>query len=200
MERVLILNGSPRAPRSNSKKYAQAVMKYSRLPAEYSAITENNHLELCGKMEHVAALLLVFPLYVDGIPVTLMRFLKTLEEHPPKQKPRISVLVNCGFYEPEQNDIAVKMIRFFCREHGYPFGSVLRIGSGEAILNTPFKFFVMGKLKRLAVSISEGRNESLKVTMPIPKRMFVKASSSYWENYGKRSGITREQMASMEIE
>lgn len=76
----------------------------------------------------------------------------------------------------------------------------MRIGSGEAIMNSPFKILVLRKLKRLVTSIYKGNNENLKATMPIPKKMFVAASSTYWQNYGKRNGITREQMAAMEIE
>ena len=200
MGSIMIVNGSPRAPKSNSKKYAELFMKHCPIPTEYFAIRGRNYGALCEKVEAFTDLLLVFPLYVDGIPVPLMNFLKALEETPLKQKPKISVLINCGFFEPEQNNIAVKMIELFCKEQGYPFGSVLQIGSGEAILNPPFQFFVKGKLKRLAMAISTGRDRRLKVTLPISKRMFLKASTAYWENYGKRNGITPEQMAVMEIE
>ena len=67
-------------------------------------------------------------------------------------------------------------------------------------MTTPLKVFVTRKIKKLAIAVSEGKNENLKVTMPITKKMFVKASTSYWENYGKRNGITPEQMSTMEIE
>ena len=200
MGRIMIINGSPRAPKSNSKKYAELFMRYCPVPTEYFAITPQNHEPLCEKVDAFTDILLVFPLYADGIPVPLLNFLKTMEKTPPKQKPRISVLINCGFFEPEQNNIAVKMIELFCRQQGYPFGSVLKIGSGEAILNTPFKFFATQKLKRLAISISQGRNEQLKVTMPISKKMFVRASTAYWNDYGKRNDVTPEEMATMEIE
>lgn len=200
MGKIMIINGSPRAPRSNSKKYAELFAKHCTVQTEYFNVTKKNHLELCRKMGDFTDVLFVFPLYADGIPVTLMNFLKTLEENPPTQKPRISVLINCGFIEPEQNDIAVKMVRFFCRQQGYGFGSLLRLGSGEAILTTPLKVFAIRKIKKLAVSISKKRNVSLKATMPLSKKMFVRASTRYWENYGKRNGITREQMSVMEIE
>lgn len=36
--------------------------------------------------------------------------------------------------------------------------------------------------------------------MPIPKKMFIKASTDYWMNYGKKNGISKEQMEIMEIE
>lgn len=200
MGKIMILNGSPRAPKSNSKRYASLFAAVCPLETEYFNITKTNHLELCRAIEGFSDLLLVFPLYADGIPVTLLNFLKTLEENIPQHKPTVSVLVNCGFMEPEQNDVAVKMLQLFCRKNGYPVGSVLKIGSGEAILSTPFRILVRTKIKRLASSIANHNYRSLKVTMLLPKKIFIKASTSYWESYGKRNGITKEQMATMKIE
>ena len=200
MGKILILNGSPRAPRSNSKEYARLVAQQCSMETEYGDITKKNHLELCQKLEGFTDLLFVFPLYADGIPVTLLNFLKTLEKNPPQKKPTLSVLINCGFLEPEQNDVAVEMVRLFAKQTGYPFGSALEIGSGEAILSTPFRFLVESKLKKLAKAIAQGKPCSMKVTMPLPKRLFLKASSAYWEEYGKKNGITRAQMETMSIE
>lgn len=80
MAGILILNGSPRAPRSNSKRYAALFMNRCKV--------------LCEKMNDVSDVLLVFPLYADGLPVTLLDFLKTLETCPPERKPVISMLIN----------------------------------------------------------------------------------------------------------
>ena len=151
-------------------------------------------------MENYSDVLLVFPLYTDSIPVTLLNFLKAVEENLPQCRPTVSVLLNCGFMEPEQNDVAVQIVQLFCRKNGFSFGSVLKIGSGEAILSTPFRILVRAKIKQLAASIVSRRHRTLKVTMPISKKMFLKASTTYWENYGKKNGITKEQMASMQIE
>lgn len=200
MEKILILNGSPRAPKSNSKQYAALFSQVCPVETSYFPITKTNHLDLCRAMDGVSDVLFVFPLYADGIPVTLLNFLKTLEEHAPSHKPTISVLVNCGFLEPEQNNVAIQIMKLFCEENRYSFGSVLKVGSGEAILSTPFRILVKSKLKRLASSIVHQTPCSLQVTMPLPKRIFLRASTHYWENYGKRNGITPEQMATMEIE
>ena len=200
MGKLLILNGSPRAPKSNSKEYAQLFSSVCPLETDYFAISKTNHLELCSKLEAYGDILLVFPLYADGIPVTLLNFLKTLEANPPQHKPTVSVLINCGFLEPEQNDVAVQMVGLFCSQNGYPFGSVLQIGSGEAILSTPFQMLVRGRMKKLASAIAKKQSRTWKVTMPLPKRVFLRASTAYWENYGKRDGITKEQMETMEIE
>ena len=200
MDRVLIINASPRAPKSNSKRYAQLFSKHYAGQTEYVNLTGKNHEELCGKLEEVPQLLLVFPLYADALPVTLLHFLKTLESHPPKKRPVVSVLINCGFYEYQQNHIAVQMLQLFCRQHAYPFGAVLEIGSGEAILDSPFRGFAEGKIKKLAKSIGMGRYQSFHVTMPIPRKLFARASTQYWIKYGGRFGVSKEQMQTMEIE
>lgn len=200
MAGILILNGSPRAPRSNSKRYAALFMNRCKVQCEYQNITKSNHAELCEKMNEVSDVLLVFPLYADGLPVTLLDFLKTLETCPPERKPVISVLINCGFFEYHQNDIAVRMVELFCRQNGYRFGSVLKIASGEAILDTPFCGLVKRKLEQLAAAIVQGKARVLHMSMPLTRGMFVRASTRYWVSYGKKNGVSREQMAVMEIE
>lgn len=200
MGNIMILNGSPRAPKSNSKRYGEIFSEVCPVETQYFNITKTNHRELCQAVDSFTDLLFVFPLYADGLPVTLLNFLKALEENPPKTRPVVSVLINCGFAEPEQNNVAVKMMALFCQENGYPFGSVLKIGSGEAILSTPFRVLVRRKLKKLALAIAGKKPCVLQVTMPLPKKIFLRASTSYWTNYGKRNGISKEQMEIMEIE
>ena len=200
MGEILILNGSPRAPRSNSRQYAHLFTACCRQGTSYREITKSNHLELCRVAGEYSDLILVFPLYADSLPVTLLNFLKVLEENLPQHKPTLSVIVNCGFLEPWQNETAVAILRQFCRVTGLPFGSALEIGGGEAILTTPFRVLVKFKMKKLAASIRTRRYGKFQVTMPLSKGMFLRASSAYWENYGKKNGITAAEMRSMDIE
>lgn len=200
MGNVMIINASPRAPRSNSKQYADLFARYYGSQTEYAGVTKNNHLMLCRSLEHFSDVLFVFPLYADSVPVTLLDFLKNLEANPPQKRPTISVMINCGFLEPQQNDVAVEMLRFYCRKNGYPFGSVLKIGSGEAILTTPFRILLKLKMKSFAASVKSRKYLDFQVTMPISKKMFVKASTRYWENYGKKFGVSKDAMATMQIE
>ena len=200
MGRVIIINGSPRAPRSNSKEYGEIFSSYYKGQADTFNITKNNHKEICSKIGEYTDILLVFPLYADGLPVTMLNFLKVLEENPPKNKPKVSVIVNCGFIEPEQNNVCIDMVKLFCKQNTYEFNSVLSIGGGEAILGTPFNIFVKCKIKILGKSIYNNTPENLSFTMPISKKMYLKASTNYWINYGKRNGITKSQMETMKIE
>lgn len=200
MANIMILNGSPRASRSNSKEYAQLFRKETSGKTDYFEIIREKPERLCQEMERFSDVLLVFPLYADSIPVTLLQFLKVLERFPIVQRPTVSVVVNCGFLEPWQNDTAVSMIRLYCRQTGFPFGSVLKIGAGEAILSTPFRFLVSRSLRKLAQSMEEGKHRSLQVTMPLPKRLFLRASTAYWKELGKRNGLSAEQMRTLRIE
>lgn len=200
MGKIMIINGSPRAPKSNSKRYAEIFSKYSSVETEYFNLTKSNHLELCSKMNGYSDVLFVFPLYADSLPVGFLNFLKVLEANPPAQKPVVSILINCGFLEYQQNEVAVKMVHLFCRQNGYPTGSVLMLGGGEAILDSPLKFVAVWKIRKLAHSVAKGNYRTLHATMPLSKKMFLKASTNYWINYGKRFGVSKEQMQTMKIE
>ena len=174
MVKLLIVNGSPRAPRSNSRRYAELFQARWKGEARYAALTAKNHAELAAAAADCTDLLLVFPLYADGLPAPLLRFLEFLEGAGPEHRPRISVLINCGFLEPHQN--------------------------GEAILGTPFAFLVRRSIRALARAVAAGRSAELAVTMPLSPRSFVRASTRYWTQMGAANGCTPEQMASMDIE
>ena len=36
--------------------------------------------------------------------------------------------------------------------------------------------------------------------MPLSKKIFIKASTNYWKNYGKTNNLDYNQLATMEIE
>ncbi len=200
MEKMLIVNGSPRAPRSNSKCYIEWFKMFWPSECLEYLVTDKKHKEVCQKIDEYQHLLLVFPLYADGLPVTLMHFLNELKCHRFKRSPTVHVIVNCGFIEPEQTFVAVDMIRLFCKQNQIPYGATLCIGAGEAILNTPFAFLVKRKMKKMVKAIVKKHPEAIKVTMPLPKKAFIKASTTYWIDYGKKNNVSPEQMAAMDIE
>lgn len=200
MGKIMILNGSPRAPKSNSKNYSEIFMKYSRMQCDYFNITKSNHLKLIAEMENYSDVIIAFPLYADSLPVGLLNFLKNLENNLPAQRPIISILINCGFLEYEQNSVAVSMIRYFCRRNNFPIGSTLMLGGGEAILGTPFRNIAVRAIKKLSESVNKGNYKIITATMPLPKWLFKIAARSYWIRYGKKFGVSEKEMQRPEIE
>lgn len=78
--------------------------------------------------------------------------------------------------------------------------ALLRIRSGEAILDSPFRPLVRRQIRRLARSIERRRYRTLHTTMPLPRKVFLAASTQYWLRYGQRFGTSRRQMETMQIE
>lgn len=200
MAKVIILNASPRAARSNSKKYAALFEKYSKGDCIYTEITKNNHDKIIAELQGCEDMVFIFPLYADSLPVGLVNFLKTLESNSLKSHPTVSVLVNCGFIEYSQNDVAVLQMALFCKQNDYPFGSVLKIGSGEAILDTPFSLLVKRQIKKFARSVKSRRYSVLRVTMPLSKKTYIKASVKFWIKKAAAYGTEENEMRTMLIE
>ena len=48
--------------------------------------------------------------------------------------------------------------------------------------------------------MKQGTQSLLKVTMPLPKRVYLSASTKYWEEYGRKNGVSKEKMETMQIE
>lgn len=191
MGNLMIVNGSPRAPRSNFKQYAEIFKRFWKGNCSEYMVTEKQHANICEVLENYIDLLLVFPLYADGLPVLLMHLLKEAQINTSPTKPTVHVLISCGFLKPEQNPGACDIVKLFCKQHGFPFGSVLQIGGGEAILTTPFAFLAKRKMKQLANAITKQTPEKFRITLPLSKRSYLKASTKYWIRYGEKYGVSK---------
>ena len=182
---LVIINGSPRPARSNSKKYIEAFIKaYKTSCSIYTAKTDEPAV-IWEAVKKSTDILFVFPLYVDSIAA---------------HGQHVHILINCGFFEPHQNDIALCVMDTFCRQEGFNVGCRLCIGSGEAIMSTPFAFIARHGIKKLVKHIKQRKNTTQYLTMPISQNLFIKASTKYWLKLGKQNGLTQEQMAEMQIE
>ena len=97
MGKILIINGSPRAPRSHSARFAQIFGERCKAETEHVQLLHADHVQLARKIADYSDVLFVFPLYADGVPAILLEFLKSLAAVSPTHRPVLSVLINCGF-------------------------------------------------------------------------------------------------------
>lgn len=200
MGRMMILNGSPRAPKSNSREFAKLLSRYyTGATLEYSLVSQN-HRDICSALESCSNLVFIFPLYVDCLPCCMLDFLSCLEKSPLSHKPTVHLIVNCGFLEPQQNQVAIDLLKQFCQKNGFPFGSSLSIGSGEVILQTPFAFFAKRAIQKLAHAISSGKAVTLSTHMPISPKRYVQGAEQHWLKAGSKNGLDAQQMQTMQIE
>ncbi len=76
------------------------------------------------------AIAIVAPLYVDSVPAELMAALERLVKARPGRPGRLCAVVNCGFAEAKQNDVALDIYRLFARDAGLHWAGGLSIGGG----------------------------------------------------------------------
>lgn len=193
MGKFIIVNGSPRAPKSNSLKYIIELKKHLKGSLLIYNIINCKIDEFIKEVNSDSEIIFVFPLYADGVPSLVISFLNSLKDYK-FQKQRVHLIINCGFLEWQQNLIAKEIFKLFCDSLNLKFCCSLLIGSGEAIMETPFKLLVRQQIKNFANDIYTHKSKMRKVSMLLSKKSFIKASTKYWLKYGQKNGITREIM------
>ena len=123
--RIAFINGSPRGNSGISAKLLRALEE--RLPG-----CEVSH----GWGEACDAYVFAFPLYVDGVPSNLLRELVEHEQGLPPGA-RTYAVVNNGFYEGEQNALALAILRNWSHRAGLAWGQGIGAGAGPMLDSVP---------------------------------------------------------------
>lgn len=212
--KITAINGSPKGDISNSREVISILA--SMLPPEtectvVSRIAAQTSPETYQFKDVRASdvLLLAFPLYVDGIPASLMRFLAAYEAYCRAQGngasvQRVFAVCNCGFYEGVQNELALEMAAHFCASAGLLWCGGAGIGTGEMILgmkdippDVGIKKPVTTAFRALARAINEkdGRLEAnVYAQHGIPWFLYKLAGEMGWRKMLKKSRLTRQAL------
>jgi len=138
---ILILNGSPKK-RGGASKYFSGVLKRMLIgcdSTEYSIRNTQDYRDVFKCMETSDAIVLSVPIYVDGIPSHVLRFLKEAEQFCREHAchSRLYVVSNSGFIEGRHNQPHLEQYRCWCERAGIVWGGGLGIGGG-VMLNVLF--------------------------------------------------------------
>lgn len=76
MGKILIINGSPRAPRSHSARFAQIFGERCKAETEHVQLLHADHVQRQRKFEDCSDVLFVFPLYAEGCSCHIARILE----------------------------------------------------------------------------------------------------------------------------
>ena len=84
------------------------------------------------------------PLYVDGIPSHVLRFMEEMETFCKENEIRLNVycIANNGFIEGRQNEPLMQSMEHFCSRAGLTWGGGVGIGGGVMLNVTRILFFV----------------------------------------------------------
>jgi len=114
----------------------QTVTEKLRTPADHSRILEQLH--------GADAVVFCLPLYVDGIPSHVLRFMEEMEAFCRQNSLRLNVycVANNGFIEGRQNEPLMQMFEHFCARAGLTWGGGVGIGGGVMLNVTRILFLV----------------------------------------------------------
>ncbi|MEK4514010.1 hypothetical protein NSS64_01935 [Paenibacillus sp. FSL H8-0122] len=201
---IALINGSPKPNGSNSGILLSMLEPLIADGNELHTYTPNKrplapgqYSELCG----MDVLVLAFPLYYDGIPSHLFQLLVTLEGYLKTEREReiyVYALINNGFYEGQQNHIAVEILKNWCARAGVHFGQAIGQGAGEMLGSMDKVPLGRGPLKNLgramhslAESIqSRSAGESLLFSPNFPRFAWKFYSTrSFWHRTARENGL-----------
>ena len=160
--KTVLLIGSMRSD-GNSAKLAAKLG--SLLHGDFQIIQLKMYLEnlpgLCSVLESAEKIVICTPLYVDGLPAQVIRFMETAQEHLSRGSRKIYVLANMGLYESSQLENLFTAVRQWSGKMNYDYCGGLGISAGE-LIGTLMGYipFHLGPSKKAAKSYCHDDNLS----------------------------------------
>ena len=201
---VLMLCGSPHDEGGNSTYFLEGLNgKLGGKAKIYNTIkspqiSESAFLSALRNGENIV---FSFPLYADSLPAYFLGFLRRLKKAAEsiKSESRVYVIVNNGFYDSAQNNIAVKIMWKWCDKCGLKKGSALTIGGGGMAQAAPIGKGPMAKvgtaLEQMAEDIQNSRSGGTAFVEPaFPRFMYKFAGNIGFAMQGKKNGLSKTQI------
>jgi flavodoxin-like protein len=210
MGSLLLLNGSPRGPRSNSMRML------TRVAAGWQAAGGDEptvlHLAKSADFEQAVAVfadagtvLLGMPLYTDSMPGLVAEFVEALEPVVGRSgNPRIGFLVQSGFMEPLHSRGLERYLAKLATRLGSPYAGTIVRGGGEALQQMPDEACrtLFGRLEALGEQLArDGRFEAATLAQVAGRESFSGVTAAalalalklpvaqfYWSGQLKKNG------------
>ena len=201
MEKLIVINGSPKP------KYSASGLLISQIEViageafpVYQAtklLNQESPAAAVSELLRAATLLIVFPLYIDALPAPLIQVLTLLDQGAALahgQLPRVYAIGNCGFYEAENNRLALDIIQNFCRRSGLGWGYGIGIGAGGS-LTFPSQDFSQGPTSNVYKALREmvthiqkqsAPTQNVFLTPNIPRESYLKGANKAWEQAAEK--------------
>lgn len=198
---ILLVNGSPKMEESASAYILNMLRKKlaSASVCTWANIRQNG--VLAEEIKSCDAVVLAFPLYVDGIPAHLLQKLEQSQDQLQLSgfKAKVYVIVNSGFFEARQNRIALDMMAEWCKACSLDWGQGLGLGCGPMADASPVG---QGTAKDLgyaldsmAEAILKGESgENLYAQPNFPRRLYRRMAHMGWRLEARKNGLNQSEL------
>lgn len=179
LKRVFLLIGSPKGVKSTSFSLGSYLLEgFKQKGWETRQATVENLVSSAQERENILyeinssdVLIIVSPLYVDSLPAVVLRTLEMIKDHrvsyPVTNNPMLLAVINSGFPEAFQNNIALSILRRFAQESGFRWAGGLALGGGGAIDSRPLKS--VGGMVKNAIKSLDSAASALAAGKEIPQ-------------------------------
>ena len=134
---VLLLNASPKRITSASKYFLGLLGLHLRGCKQIKLHLSGSAMftKVFDSFSDIDVLVIALPVYVDGVPASVLRFLEESEQFINENNCRFKLYVisNCGFYEGTQCKHLLNIMQNFCVKTGLTWGGGIGIGAGEML-------------------------------------------------------------------
>jgi hypothetical protein len=217
MSSLLLLNASPRGPRSNSMRMLARVAEGWQ--AAGGAEPTVLHIQRPADFERAVAefpdagtVVIGMPLYTDSMPGLVMEFVEALEPFIGREgNPRLGFLVQSGFSEPLHSRGLERFLAKFASRLGCPYAGTIVRGNGEALQAMPDEALkgLIAKLQTLGEELSrDGRFSAETLAQVAGKERLSPATAAvmsvalklpvaqfYWNGQLKKNGAWDRRFA-----
>lgn len=205
--KIALINGSPKVKNSASGILLNELksLRSGDCITEYGFHTPVLPSEMnLAEFSQQDAAVFAFPLYVDGIPSHLLNCLCQLEKYFKTHPSNLTVylIVNCGFFEGDQNRYALEIMKNWCVRGGLKWGQGIGIGGGGMLVGLqnvpagkgPRKNF-SAAIGQLSEHITLGTNtEDIYVSPNIPRIAYKMGGEVGWRQQIKANGLLEKDL------
>ncbi|MDD3140766.1 MAG: NAD(P)H-dependent oxidoreductase [Lachnospiraceae bacterium] len=203
---LVVLNGSPKKSRSSTAAIIQGIKEiignditvFQAVDFMRKADVENE--TVIAEILKADTLLIVFPLYVDALPMPLVTIMQCLEKKAKalKSMPKVYAICHCGFYEASQNETALRMIYNFCNRTGFSWqygvgiGAGVFLGGAKEIKKGPTKeiFNVLCSLCSAVKGNLNEKKENVFIMPSVPRLIYIFGGNMGWKRQAKNNGVS----------
>ncbi len=196
---VVMICGSPNMKNSNSMYLLNGLKSMLKTEAEIYRTkggAESAKEAAAAAVRNNSPIVFAFPLYADQLPSDFLRFLFELESEIKKisTESKVYVIVQNGFYDARQNNIAVRIVKKWCEKCGLIFGQAAMIGAGGMMQAAPLGKGPSAKtgavIEKLARSIDNDKvGETLSAEPMFPRFLYKAAGNMGFTKMGKDNGL-----------
>ena len=121
--------------------------------------TPEDHERVLAQLRDADSVVFGLPLYVDGVPSHVLRFMEKMETYCKDNKLHLNVywIANNGFIEGRQNEPLMQVFENFCGRAGLTWGGGVGIGGGVMLNVTRIVFVVQIGILLLNIILSVTR-------------------------------------------